>query len=337
MKRRREPLGFTLVELLVVITIIGILIGLLLPAVQSAREAARMLQCKNNLKQLGLAMLQHEEAHGHFPTGGWGWGWIGDPERGFGYRQPGGWVYNILPFLEQSNLHDLQLAKSGAAKQAAAATMISTPLAMFNCPSRRSPVAYPHWGFQFKYADKVDKVAKTDYAANGGSVAKHPNQMELWPSHCGHNGDCGPPSIPSDTELRQKAEQVAYQDMNGIVYALSCVPAAVVTDGMSNTYLVGEKYVTVDGYAAVYDDGDNECMYVGYNQDVVRWGAPDVPLYQDRPGYSQARSFGSAHASGVNMCFCDGSVRTMRFSLDPEIHALLANRSDGKPIDPPKF
>ena len=81
--------GFTLVELLVVITIIGILIALLLPAVQAAREAARRAQCANNLKQMGLACLGHEEAHGHFPTGGWGWGWLGDPDRGFRQRQSG--------------------------------------------------------------------------------------------------------------------------------------------------------------------------------------------------------------------------------------------------------
>ena len=110
--------GFTLVELLVVIAIIGILIALLLPAVQAAREAARRSQCQNHLKQLGLAMLQHEEAHRFFPTGGWGWGWIGDPDRGFDYRQPGGWVYNSLPYLEQTGLHELQSDKSSSARTA---------------------------------------------------------------------------------------------------------------------------------------------------------------------------------------------------------------------------
>ena len=75
--------GFTLVELLVVMTIIGILMGLLLPAVNAAREAARRSQCMNNLKQLGLGCQQHVAHQGFFPTGGWGWGWVGDPDRGF--------------------------------------------------------------------------------------------------------------------------------------------------------------------------------------------------------------------------------------------------------------
>ncbi|MEM7284686.1 MAG: DUF1559 domain-containing protein, partial [Pseudomonadota bacterium] len=99
--------GFTLVELLVVIAIVGILVALLLPAVQSAREAARRIQCKNHLTQFGLGMLNHHDAHGIFPTGGWSQRWTGDPDLGFDEDQPGGWEYNVLPFIEEMAMYEM--------------------------------------------------------------------------------------------------------------------------------------------------------------------------------------------------------------------------------------
>ena len=156
--------GFTLIELLVVIAIIGILIGLLLPAVQAAREAARRIQCQNNLKQLALAWQIHENTVKSYPSGGWGYRWLGIPELGFGKKQPGGWTFSVLPFLEQRALYDLGGNSASLLRQA------STPLSVLHCPSRRGAELYPCVpAVVFREAGHAPFVSRSDYAANCGS------------------------------------------------------------------------------------------------------------------------------------------------------------------------
>ena len=99
-----------------VVAICNILLALLFPAVQAARESANRLECANHLKQIGLAWQMHHDAHQHFPTGGWGWSWTGDPDRGYGELQPGAWAFNILPFVDEAALHDIGAGMSASAK-----------------------------------------------------------------------------------------------------------------------------------------------------------------------------------------------------------------------------
>ena len=124
----------------------------------------------------------------------------------------------------------------------------------------------------------------------------------------------------------------------GVIYAASQIPLAMVTDGTSNTYLCGEKYLDPDNYFNGLDGGDNEDAYMGDNGDILRWGGPTIPgAEQDTPGLVPWQNFGSAHASGFGVVMCDGAVRVVSFSIDAETHRRLCNRADGLPIDPTKY
>jgi prepilin-type N-terminal cleavage/methylation domain-containing protein/prepilin-type processing-associated H-X9-DG protein len=313
MERRIKKTGFTLVELLVVITIIGILISLLLPAVQAARESARRLQCSNHLKQIGLAFLNHEQAFGHFPTGGCGYenGYlIADPDLGFDAKQPGGWAYNVLPYIEQQTLHDLGAGLSAAAKKPYFAQREETPLDAFFCPSRRPTGTRPFLAsHQPAGADTITVAAKIDYAANTGDQAN-----------------------PQDEP-----------NSSGVCFYKSTVRVAEISDGLSNTYAVGEKSLWANGYEDGLSGGDDDTAFWGGNCDSLRttYVDPSNPgAYAPRPdreGYDGSYSFGSAHADGFNMALCDGSVRSISYSIDPLIHACLGNRKDGKAIDAGKY
>jgi prepilin-type N-terminal cleavage/methylation domain-containing protein/prepilin-type processing-associated H-X9-DG protein len=157
------PRGFTLVEVLVVIAIIGVLIALLLPAIEMAREASRRSTCANNLRQQAVAVKLHTDTNQTFPTGGWK-DYLGDPDAGYGPKQPGGWIYNILSYIEEDNLRQLGRGLNGPQREAALAKLMETPVEIFYCPSRRLPRTYPYSGGALKNANPPEEVAKTDYA-----------------------------------------------------------------------------------------------------------------------------------------------------------------------------
>ena len=335
---RRALHGFTLVELLVVITIIGILIALLLPAVQAAREAARRMQCSNNLKQLALAAMNHEAALHYFPAGGWGsnlpknYDLIGNPAYGVDWRQPSGWIYNLLPYMEAQALHDIELGKTGADKLDAADRLVATTFSFVNCPSRRAPITLTN-------ASTNERQAQTDYAGNGG---------ELFHGFVGGSSNAsvmtGPANYYEGTVSPGRAGW--YDSMaksNGVFYGTSQTTMADITDGTSNTYLLGEKHLNSANYTTNTDAGDDQNMYTGYQDDVIRWaGTGNDAAYtprqdQDAPLANSPLIFGSAHSSGFNAAMCDGSVHAISYSIDLETHRRLANRKDGQPIDGSKI
>jgi prepilin-type N-terminal cleavage/methylation domain-containing protein len=321
MARTRNARAFTLVELLVVITIIGILIGLLMPAVQQVREAARRVQCKNNLGQIGKAATSHFATYGWYPTGGWGWGYAGDPDKGFGSNQPSGWCYNILPFIEQPALHDMGKGQSEAVKKVQGGLRAGTPVAIYVCPTRRRPIAYPYIhdvpssdggkgssGFANITIGQPHVIARSDYAMNTGTY------VESWPyGSAGQDATAG----LSHPEL-----------YDGVSYIRSTV--SKIDDGESNTYLAGEKHVDVNHYYTGWPSSDDQGWDMGYDHDVYRM-TTDIPR-RDTAGL-EAPVFGSAHAAGWHMAFCDGAVRMLSYGIDPVTHRNLGSCNDHTRID----
>jgi prepilin-type N-terminal cleavage/methylation domain-containing protein/prepilin-type processing-associated H-X9-DG protein len=337
MKSSRQESGFTLVELLVVVTIIAILIALLLPAVQMAREAARKTQCTNNLKQLALGCVAHEQQQGFFPTGGWIWHWQGDPDRGFDVRQCGGWIYNVLPFIEQVPLHSIGSGMGLAAKKVALRQAGQVALSVLHCPTRRPAIVYPGTQDLYNVASYAGvATARTDYAANSGTLG--PN---WW--------DDGFGSSTGDATL---FDQPGFQwprsiagNCNGIMATLSMVRIADISDGVSATYLLGEKVMDPDQYLGGSQGTDNNVIYEGFDWDINRWslwnGSTTSPTYslpfQDMPGNQDFYNFGSAHSGTFNMAFCDGSVHAISYNIDMLVHGYFCDRKDGKPFNASKM
>lgn len=295
---RGDSSGFTLVELLVVIAIIGILVALLLPAVQSAREAARLMQCKNHLKQIALAFHNHDSAQGHLPHAGWGYRCVGVPDKGYGIAQPGGFHYNILPYIEQENLHAMT-------DQTA---VVATAPPWMNCPSRRAAKAYTAGPAQWQpyWTAVLQKVARNDYAISAGTKIIDDG---------GPSDKHGPPPAETPTDgVAGRGWVCRWSD---------------ISDGTTNTYLVGEKYVNPDHYQTGQDLGDNENAYTGSDRDTLR---NHYQPRQDRNGLDNSYAFGASHSSGFNMALCDGSVRLMRYEIDLTLHQYLCRRNDGQVV-----
>lgn len=395
--RTGKPAGFTLVELLVVIGIIGILASITLPAVQAAREAARMNGCRSNVSQLAKAMLQHEAMQQSFPSGGWGPPWLGVAERGNDARQPGGWVFGVLPYIEEKMLRDQLVGVTAGTASAAYAKLVAAPVPIFACPSRRSHrvMSVPAGLRDARGAGDVSltlaTATRSDYAMNSGAAgpcasmasfkgsfksfqsgSKNANQNAAKKVTLCHNGrtqtialqavdsaghendtlgpceSCSKPfdstnmrvfdslssgSKPGDAWIKlTQAEKVALdqQDMgipdiqDGMVSRMSRLRAAHAVDGLSNTYLLGEKYVRMGSYDTGDDDGDSRSMMVGYSHDTVRWGFD--PPRPDVRRESWPTIFGSGHRGGWNAAFADGMVRTIGFEIDPTLHKQLSNR-----------
>jgi prepilin-type N-terminal cleavage/methylation domain-containing protein len=357
--------GFTLVELLVVIAIIGILVALLLPAIQAAREASRRSSCKNNLRQIGIACLNHVDTRKAFPSGGWGYDWTADPNRGSGPDQPGSWIYNVLDYIEENDLRNLgsSQATTSAAFQDASKALHQTALSAFQCPSRRAARPYlSAWGPPdsddikeqpwLSQVARTSGVGKSDYAASSGDAQEFSGDDFYRPaSYAAIDASKWTPTNICKPTGNATLDAYLRLCQTGVMFYRSQIKTSHIVDGTSKTYLVGEKWMPANGYEGTtnqsesgYTAGDNQSMYTGYEWDNhrVAWN-PDSTRpkesfqptqdHNDNDGDGPERRFGSAHSSAFHMVFCDGSVHSINYEIDAAAHRALAHRFEGDVAD----
>ncbi len=321
LSRRIPRCGFTLIELLVVIAIIAILIALLLPAVQQARESARRLQCKNNLKQIGIALHNYHSSYRSFPRGGYG-GTLtsanaSDPTLKASALSLS-WGAAILPGLEQSNLYD-QINQSEWYVHTDNVPVGQTVLTTYICPSMPSGVMLKPNGDQ---PSSSDLFARTDYGGNYGERG-----LRCYPAtNCQNNYGSGTGSV-------------SYRGMFPLLSAPS-VGIKDVTDGTTNTIFVGEAPEGIHsiwiGHKNVFDQSaplNGRYASAGDTswQACVTFGGTANP--PGKLGCDFGQEFHSYHSGGSQFLLVDGSARFINESIDVITLAALLSRQGGEVVD----
>jgi prepilin-type N-terminal cleavage/methylation domain-containing protein/prepilin-type processing-associated H-X9-DG protein len=339
--RRR---AFTLVELLVVIAIIGVLVALLLPAVQAAREAARRMSCSNNLKNLGLAVLNFHDVKKHFPISINQWREdrtvncassstithdvagvppAGTPPQG---QNGKGWIVDVLPQIEQPAMHDIIVQNytgafgingpfgNGLGKPVLSDTM-ATQLAIFTCPSDNSAIPSTS---QYYWPNRL--TATTSYkGCIGDSLLSSdavPCSTSVDPPATVDSGSPDTHSTMSNNGIFQRTS--VYSPLN----------LKSVTDGTSNTFMVGENVVAMDYHSAAYfADGDWATCSIPINYLPLHLQPAD---FKDGNISKSVRGFKSLHPGGAQFVMADGSVHFIQESIDTFSYRALSTREGGE-------
>lgn len=295
---RRTRRAFTLVELLVVIAIIGILMGLLLPAVQAAREAASRTQCRNNMKQIGIAVHTFHDTRRFIPPS--------RPRDRFI-----SWAVLLMPYMEQQNLYDSFDWQATYASQDPEVTRITLPV--YFCPSRRRPMISQN--------ERQGPVgACGDYAGNAG-------YNSYWAEPDGNPNGVFVTGLESDHPLLPG---------DRIGQIVGRYRFASISDGLSNTVFIGEKAVNEKFMGLSGGWGDGSIYNSNDPGTVMRLGGPLFPIartpYYPAPGPGTIPVFGSAHPTVCNFVFGDGSVHVISNDIDTETLGRLCSRFDGEAV-----
>jgi prepilin-type N-terminal cleavage/methylation domain-containing protein len=359
--------GFTLVELLVVIAIIGILVALLLPAVQAAREAARRTECTNHIKQMMLAMHNLESAKKCFPSGGMApyssiENYLTDssPTNSNPQGQPLGpekqglsWAYQLLPYLEESATYSIKRADD----------LNSIIISAYHCPSKRGPTRSIYGAELMDYAAAVPSRPRSKLGSNPATYV-YVGDDATW----GTTG-CAVQEFWGDVGGNVRFEQPDIQGLDasffsnpkrfigfmGVIvrsnWCATCTPDKQtvgwykkigfrqITDGSSKTMVLGEKRLHPMEYDGLKADGSGTAPWhddwgwkEGWDPDTLRsticlYG-PDTNDYLSLTSFGY--DFGSSHTSGMNAGFADASVHSISYDIDRELFNRLGHRSDGE-------
>jgi prepilin-type processing-associated H-X9-DG protein len=290
------------------------------------------------MKQLGIAAQNHHDSQKYFPTGGWGWWWAGDADRGFGREQPGGWSFSMLPYMEATQIR--KLAGDGnrdtisPAQAQGALTILRTLVPHWWCPSRRVQnvhrnLSYPNYANNAARATDENRVAaRTDYAASvGDRLLVETGSFPVSSVSVQTNYNSATNFNWATNEMGVTRTTNPRDEYTGVCFQRSEVGVEHISDGTSNTYLIGEKYLNPVHYESGEDPGDNETWGTGFNNDVNRC-SNELPL-QDSPGFASATRFGASHTGGFYAGFCDGHVELVSFDVDLVVHKGNGNRADG--------
>jgi len=324
--RRRLRSAFTLIELLVVIAIIAVLIALLLPAVQQAREAARRTQCKNNLKQLGLALHNYHDVHGRFPptiVSIPGWPGVMGETPNWADNEKGTYLVRLLPFIEQAplfNAIDFRQLKLDD-KSVNGKLIRSTTIPLYTCPSDGSPDL---WGDRAKYC----------YGMSMGA-----QQMDSHPSApCPQYNNTTYPGGYFKTGAAGHGNTYNGQDVSGVISRMHwAAKFGEVTDGLSNVIMMGEIRPNCSDHTV------NGWSY--FNTFVATTAPINFPINcygeaaknptggcHEPHNWTTSNGFKSNHTGGAQFLMCDGSVQFLSENIDYATYQRLGDRRDGNPV-----
>jgi hypothetical protein len=291
-----------------------------------------------------LAALNFESTHKRLPSAGWGYKWTGDPDAGFGEKQPGGWVYQVMPFLEEGAVFLIGAGLEQSEKNAVLQLQKTTSVPGFACPSRRpGGLAYgPEDSINAPGLPPDSLVAKSDYAGNGGCIipngageagAERVQCLQFYSRRAEDPSICA--GLIEKSEVRRKYD--------GAIVPRFGVKISQIKDGTSKTLFAAERYLPKRYYDPNHGANvpfDNNSMYQGHDWDVIRYASaweapggnmPGVPLpdtdESDVGGGSYR--FGGPHTGGFLAVHCDDSVHNVDFDIDPLVWQRVGARKDG--------